>query len=38
MSKAQMADFLYDLYIINSAKGVNKNTLEKNGFIQKLMF
>jgi len=32
MSKAQMADFLYDLYIINSAKGVNKSTLEKRGF------
>ncbi|WP_179337194.1 DUF4296 domain-containing protein [Winogradskyella ludwigii] len=32
MSKAQMADFLYDLYIINSAKGVNKSTLEKKGF------
>lgn len=32
MSKSQMTDFLYDLYVINAAKGVNKSALEKSGF------
>lgn len=32
ISKDQMSELLYDLYVINSAKGVNKRTLETNGF------
>ncbi|WP_179353041.1 DUF4296 domain-containing protein [Winogradskyella vidalii] len=32
ISKAQMSDLLYDLYLINAAKGVNRKTLETNGF------
>ncbi|RED46671.1 uncharacterized protein DUF4296 [Winogradskyella eximia] len=32
ISKDQMSDLLYDLYIINSAKGVNRNLLQSNGF------
>ncbi|WP_178986708.1 DUF4296 domain-containing protein [Winogradskyella helgolandensis] len=30
ISKAQMTDLLYDLYVMNAAKGVNRATLEKN--------
>ncbi|SDG88997.1 DUF4296 domain-containing protein [Winogradskyella thalassocola] len=30
ISKAQMTDLLYDLYLVNAAKGVNRSTLEKN--------
>lgn len=30
--KDQMSQLLYDLYVINAAKGVNKRTLETNGF------
>lgn len=32
ISKAQMTELLYDLYVINGAKGVNRKTLETNGF------
>lgn len=32
ISKSQMSDLLYDLYVINAAKGVNRKTLETNGF------
>lgn len=32
ISKDQMAELLYDLHIINAAKGVNRKTLENNGF------
>lgn len=32
ISKAKMEQILYDLYIINAAKGVNRKLLEKNGF------
>ncbi|WP_179021699.1 DUF4296 domain-containing protein [Winogradskyella forsetii] len=32
ISKAQMTELLYDLYIINAAKGVNRKTLENNSF------
>ncbi len=32
ISKEQMTELLYDLYIINAAKGVNRKTLETNGF------
>jgi hypothetical protein len=32
ISKAQMTDLLYDLYVVNAAKGVNRSTLEKNDF------
>ncbi|MFK7833586.1 MAG: DUF4296 domain-containing protein [Winogradskyella sp.] len=31
ISKNQMSDLLYDLYLINGAKGVNRKLLEKNG-------
>ncbi len=31
LSKSKMSDVLYDMFIINSAKGVNKKLLEKNG-------
>ncbi|MBU2927846.1 DUF4296 domain-containing protein [Winogradskyella psychrotolerans] len=30
ISKAQMTDLLYDLYVMNAAKGVNRSSLEKN--------
>lgn len=30
--EAQMSELLYDLYIINAAKGVNRKILEENGF------
>jgi len=30
ISKSKMTDFLYDLYVLNAAKGVNRLTLEKN--------
>ena len=33
ISKDKMAEVLYDLYIINAAKGVNKKLLETNGVI-----
>ncbi|WP_296316225.1 DUF4296 domain-containing protein [Winogradskyella sp. UBA3174] len=33
ISKEKMSDILYDLYVINAAKGVNRKLLEKNGFI-----
>lgn len=32
ISKDKMAEVLYDLYVINAAKGVNKKMLESNGF------
>ncbi|EPR73279.1 hypothetical protein ADIWIN_1710 [Winogradskyella psychrotolerans RS-3] len=32
ISKAQMTDLLYDLYLVNASKGVNRSTLEKNYF------
>lgn len=32
ISEALMADLLYDLYLVNAAKGVNRKTLEVNGF------
>jgi len=31
--KDKMSEVLYDLYIINAAKGVNRKLLEANGFI-----
>ena len=33
IAKDKMQDILYDLYIINGAKGVNGRLLEDNGFI-----
>jgi len=33
ISKDKMSEVLYDLYIINAAKGVNRKLLEANGFI-----
>lgn len=33
ISKDKMSEVLYDLYIINAAKGVNKKRLTANGFI-----
>ncbi len=33
ISKADMETILYDLYIINGAKGVNGKLLENNGFL-----
>ena len=33
ISENQMSEVLYDLYIINAAKGVNRKLLETNGFI-----
>ena len=33
ISKDKMSEVLYDLYIINAAKGVNKKLLEAKGFI-----
>jgi hypothetical protein len=33
ISKEKMSNILYDLYIINAAKGVNRKLLEKNGFV-----
>lgn len=33
ITKDKMVEVLYDLYIINAAKGVNKKLLESNGFI-----
>ncbi|WP_458628545.1 DUF4296 domain-containing protein [Winogradskyella sp. PC D3.3] len=32
ISKDQMVDLLYDLYVVNAAKGVNRSILEKNDF------
>lgn len=32
ISKEQMSELLYDLYVINGAKGVNRKLLETNGF------
>lgn len=31
ISKNQMSELLYDLYVINAAKGVNRKALETNG-------
>ncbi|MUU78604.1 DUF4296 domain-containing protein [Winogradskyella endarachnes] len=31
--ESQMADLLYDVYVVNSAKGVNRKALEVNGII-----
>ena len=31
ISKDKMVDVLYDVYILNAAKGINKNVLESNG-------
>ena len=33
ISKNKMEHILYDLYVINAAKGVNRRILEDNGFI-----
>jgi hypothetical protein len=33
ISKEKMSEILYDLYVINAAKGVNRKLLEKNGFM-----
>lgn len=33
ISKNQMSELLYDLYVVNAAKGVNRKILETNGFI-----
>jgi hypothetical protein len=33
ISKAQMTELLYDVYVVNSAKGVNRKTLELHGII-----
>ncbi len=33
ISKDKMSEVLYDLYIINAAKGVNRKLLESNGFM-----
>jgi hypothetical protein len=33
ISKDKMSEVLYDLYIINAAKGVNRKLLEANGFV-----
>ncbi|APY08125.1 hypothetical protein BWZ20_07350 [Winogradskyella sp. J14-2] len=33
ISKEQMEDILYDLYVINAAKGVNRKLLEDNGVV-----
>ena len=33
ISETKMEAVLYDLYMINSAKGVNRKLLEKNGFV-----
>jgi hypothetical protein len=33
ISKDKMSEVLYDLYIINAAKGVNKKVLKANGFM-----
>ncbi|PYE83007.1 uncharacterized protein DUF4296 [Winogradskyella epiphytica] len=32
LSKSQMSELLYDLYVINGAKSVNRTLLEVNGF------
>jgi len=32
ISKQKMSNILYDLYVINAAKGVNRKLLESNGF------
>ena len=31
ISKDKMANVLYDVYVLNAAKGINKNVLESNG-------
>lgn len=31
LSKDKMVDVLYDVYVLNAVKGVNKNELESNG-------
>ena len=31
ISKDKMGNILFDLYVVNAAKGVNRKTLEKNG-------
>jgi|UniRef100_UPI00404A69B0 hypothetical protein len=31
ISKDKMVDVLYDVYVLNAAKGINKNVLESNG-------
>lgn len=33
IAKEKMSEILYDLYVINSAKSVNRKLLEKDGFI-----
>ncbi|MDH7912116.1 DUF4296 domain-containing protein [Winogradskyella sp. SYSU M77433] len=33
ISKDKMSDILYDMYIINAAKGVNRKLLEKEGVV-----
>jgi len=33
ISEEKMEAILYDLYVINAAKGVNRKLLEKNGFV-----
>lgn len=33
ISEAKMVDIMYDVYLLNAAKGVNKKILEKNGIM-----
>lgn len=33
IGKEKMSDIMYDLYILNAAKGVNRKLLERNGII-----
>jgi len=35
MSKEKMADVLFDVFLLNSAKGIKKKTLETNGVLPK---
>jgi hypothetical protein len=39
ISEAKMADIMYDVFLLNSAKGINKRILEENGvFPEKYVF
>ena len=38
ISKEKMSNILYDLYIINAAKGINRKLLENNGFVPETYF
>ncbi|NRD19149.1 DUF4296 domain-containing protein [Winogradskyella eckloniae] len=33
ISEAQMSELLYDVYVVNAAKGINRKLLEKNGIV-----